>query len=83
MEFVMQLSLFGLFLFLMLFEARSRYLFLYLPFFILLASQGLSQAAVWGKNGAARFRKSKWAKSEEIRINTVSLGQSGKRKRSN
>ncbi len=83
MEFVMQLSLFGLFLFLMLFEARSRYLFLYLPFFILLASQGLSQAAVWGKNGAACFRKSKWAKSEEIRINTVSLGQSGKRKRSN
>lgn len=33
---VMRISLFGLTLFLMLFETRSRYLFLYLPFFILL-----------------------------------------------
>lgn len=33
---VMRVSLIGLFVFLMLFETRSRYLFLYLPFFILL-----------------------------------------------
>lgn len=44
MEFVLQISLFGIFLFLMLFEVRSRYLFLYLPFFILLACRGFESA---------------------------------------
>ena len=43
LAFVLQMSIFGIFLFLMLFEARSRYLFLYLPFFIILASQGIVQ----------------------------------------
>ncbi len=59
MEFVMQLSLFGLFLFLMLFEARSRYLFLYLPFFVLLASRGLSKTADLGRNIVSRLSISK------------------------
>ena len=34
---VIQLSLIGLFLFEILFEARSRYLFIYVPYFIILA----------------------------------------------
>lgn len=40
MLFIMELSVGGLILFLMLFEARSRYLFLYLPTLILLAATG-------------------------------------------
>lgn len=38
--FIMQLTIIGLLLFLMLFEARSRYLFLYLPYFCILAANG-------------------------------------------
>lgn len=38
--FIAQMSVIGLILFLMLFEARSRYLFLYLPYFFLLAATG-------------------------------------------
>lgn len=41
-RFFLQLTLFGLLLFLMLFEARSRYLFLYLPYFCALAALGYS-----------------------------------------
>lgn len=40
LRFIAELSIIGLILFLMLFEARSRYLFLYLPYFILLSSLG-------------------------------------------
>ncbi len=39
---VVQLSLIGLFLFEMLFEARSRYLFIYVPYFIILSNLGLN-----------------------------------------
>jgi hypothetical protein len=39
---VMRLSLFALVLFLLLFEGRSRYLYMYMPFFILLASLSLA-----------------------------------------
>lgn len=38
--FIAQLALLGLLMFLMLFEARSRYLFLYLPYFCVLAANG-------------------------------------------
>lgn len=47
---VMRLSLFALLLFLLFFEGRSRYLYMYLPFFIVLAS--LSVAALAGRAGA-------------------------------
>lgn len=40
LRFIAQLSLIGLITFLMLFEARSRYIFLYLPYFVLLAATG-------------------------------------------
>ena len=40
---VVQLSLVGLFLFEMLFEARSRYLFIYVPYFIILAVIGVDK----------------------------------------
>lgn len=43
---VAQISIFGLLVFLLIFEARSRYLYLYLPFFILLATHGAQ--LVWG-----------------------------------
>ncbi len=39
-ETVMMLSLFGLTLFNMLFEARARYLYIYAPYYVLLASAG-------------------------------------------
>ena len=42
LRFFLQLTLFGLLLFLMLFEARSRYLFLYLPYFCALGAIGYS-----------------------------------------
>lgn len=42
MRFFLQLTIFGLLLFLMLFEARSRYLFLYLPYFCALSAVGYS-----------------------------------------
>ena len=58
LRFFLQLSLLGLLLFLMLFEARSRYLFLYLPYFAALAAIGFSQ-----KRSKARKRKSQKAKS--------------------
>lgn len=38
---VMYLSLLGLFLFVMLFEARARYLYTYIPIFIMVGSLGL------------------------------------------
>ena len=57
MEFVMQMSILGLFLFLLLFEARSRYLFLYLPFFILLASRGILGLKSGMQNKLFRKRK--------------------------
>ncbi|MEE1199415.1 MAG: hypothetical protein U0L09_02075 [Christensenellales bacterium] len=41
---VMQLSLSGLFVYLMLFEARARYLFIFVPFFIMLAVIGMHAA---------------------------------------
>ncbi len=44
LRFFLQLSLLGLLLFLMLFEARSRYLFLYLPYFAALAAVGYSRS---------------------------------------
>lgn len=44
-RFFLQLSLFGLTLFLMLFEARSRYLFLYLPYYCALAGIGFASGA--------------------------------------
>lgn len=40
---LIQLSLIGLFLFEMLFEARSRYLFIYVPYFIMLAILGINK----------------------------------------
>lgn len=45
--FLLQLSLFGLVAFLMLFEARARYLYLYLPYFCALAAIGYCNAAQW------------------------------------
>ncbi|MBF4994385.1 glycosyltransferase family 39 protein [Arthrobacter gandavensis] len=39
---IMRVALLGLFVFLLLFEARSRYLYLYMPFFIVLASLSAS-----------------------------------------
>lgn len=40
---LIKLSLIGLFLFQMIFEARSRYLFIYIPFFIVLACIGIKE----------------------------------------
>lgn len=57
LRFFMQLTLIGLLLFLMLFEARSRYWFLYLPYFCALAAVGYS-----GK--LPRNRKTKKKSSE-------------------
>lgn len=44
-ESILRVSLLGLLLFLLLFEARSRYLYVFLPLFILLAVYGLKQLA--------------------------------------
>ena len=40
---LIKLSLVGLFMFQMIFEARSRYLFIYVPFFIVLAALGMNR----------------------------------------
>lgn len=55
MEWIMQISIVGLLLFLVLFEARSRYLILYLPFYVILATQGILQTMQWIRHGFTRF----------------------------
>lgn len=42
---VLKLSIIGITLFLMLFESRARYLFMYIPFFCVLAAMGLAELA--------------------------------------
>ncbi len=54
---VMRLSLLALFAFLLLFEARSRYLYLYVPFFVLLASISLETASTSSKAALPRSAK--------------------------
>jgi len=44
---VMRFALIGLLLYVMFFENRSRYLYLYVPFFIVLASCSMSEIARW------------------------------------
>ncbi len=51
---LIRLSLLGLLAFLLLFEARSRYLYLYVPLFILLASYGLVHYKVANSNSAKK-----------------------------
>lgn len=46
-ETVMLIALLALNVFLLLFECRSRYLFLYMPFFVALGMMGWSQVAQW------------------------------------
>lgn len=50
-ETILQLTIVGLFLFVMLFEARARYLFAYAPIFITCAMLGISQL----KNSASKL----------------------------
>ena len=50
---IMRVALLGLFVFLLLFEARSRYLYLYVPFFIVLASLSASAFSTRGDSGAS------------------------------
>lgn len=42
-EFVLLMTIFGMLIALLLLEARSRYLYMYLPFFLMLAAQGLTR----------------------------------------
>lgn|GEM_PF-4454460 len=42
---VLKLSIIGITLFLMLFESRARYLFMYVPYFCVLAAMGLAELA--------------------------------------
>lgn len=44
-EFILLMTIFGMLLSLLLLESRSRYLYMYLPFFLMLASQGLTKAS--------------------------------------
>lgn len=53
---VMRLSLLALVAFLLLFEGRSRYLYMYMPFFILLASMTLAAISQKATAVAAQFR---------------------------
>ncbi len=53
---VMRLSLLALVAFLLLFEGRSRYLYMYMPFFILLASMTLATISQKATAVAAQFR---------------------------
>lgn len=54
---IMRISLLGLFLFLLLFETRSRYVYLYVPFFILLATLTLESVMSRMSSGPAQVRK--------------------------
>jgi hypothetical protein len=55
---MMRVSLLALIVFLSLFENRARYLYLYVPYFLLLASLTVSSAAAMARTGSAdRFRQ--------------------------
>lgn len=56
---VLQLSLFGLFLFELLFEARARYIYTYAPIYLILAMVGI--------NSLLNITKFKYTKSEAIK----------------
>ena len=45
----MQLAVFGLFLFLLIWETRSRYLVNFVPVFLLLGADGLRESLKWMK----------------------------------
>lgn len=55
---VLKLSIIGITLFLMLFESRARYLFMYIPYFCVLAAMGLAELAEIPDKIRYRQRKS-------------------------
>lgn len=55
---VLKLSIIGITLFLMLFESRARYLFMYIPYFCVLAAMGLAELAEIPDRIRYRQRKS-------------------------
>lgn len=57
--FITQLTYLGLILFLMIFEARSRYIFLFLPYTFLLAVQGYTACFTFLKSKASRIQNTK------------------------
>ena len=49
-ENLIALSLLGVSMFLLIFECRARYLFMFTPIFLILASSGLNKAAMFMKD---------------------------------